>query len=103
MIGGVEMIGNGEVALAVAIESFVAGRRNYPVVPAHVAEVNVQRPSLADIARIFSAVVASATGRSSRSVGVSDRALFVASIVGVREQQRLCLRPTLGTIVYASF
>lgn len=103
MIGGVEMIGNGEVALAVAIESFVAGRGNNPVVPSHIAEVNVQRPSLTDIAGIFSAMIATATGRSSRSVGVSDWALFVASIVGVREQQRLCLRPTFGTIVYASF
>lgn len=41
MIGGVEMIGDREVALAVTVKGLVARRRHNPIVPADVTEVNV--------------------------------------------------------------
>lgn len=102
MIGGVEMVGDGEVALAVAVECLVARRRDDPVVPSDVTKIYVQRPSLTNIATVFSAMVSPSIGRPPRAVGVPDRALLVAPVVGVGEEQRLGLRPTLGTIFYAS-
>jgi hypothetical protein len=102
MIGGVEMVGDREVALAVAVEGLVAGRRDDPIVPAHVAEVDVERPTLTDVAAVFSSVAATAAGRSPRAVGVPNRPLLVAPVVGVGEEKRLRLRPALGTLVYAS-
>lgn len=103
MIGGVEMIGDGEIALAVAVECFVARRCHNPVVPANIAEVDVQRPSLADVATVFPAMSFSASGRSPRTSGVPNRTLFVASVIGVGEKKWLGLRPVLRTIIYASF
>ena len=43
MIGGVEVVGQREGAVAVAVVGVVAGRRYDPVVPADVAKVDVER------------------------------------------------------------
>lgn len=102
MIGGVEMIGDREVALAMTVKGLVARRRHNPIVPADVAEVNVERPSLTNVATVFSTMTSSSTRSAPRTIRVSDRALLVAPIVGVGEEERLSLRPALGTIFYAS-
>lgn len=102
MIGGVEMVGDRKVALAVTVEGLIARRCHDPIVPADVAEVHVQRPSLANVATVFSSMVSPAARCSPRAICVPDRALLVAPVVGVGEKEWLSLRPALGTIVYAS-
>lgn len=103
MIGGVKMVGDGKVALAVTVEGFIARRCDNPVIPANVAEIDVQRPSLADVTAVFPTMAFATTRCSPRTRRIPDRALFVAPIVGVGEEKWLSLRPVLRTIIYASF
>lgn len=45
MIGGVQVIGQRKGALSITVERLVPGGRHDPVVPTHVAEVDIQRVS----------------------------------------------------------
>lgn len=103
MVCGVEMVSDGEITLAVTVEGFIARRCDDPIIPADVAEVNIERPSLTDVATVFPTVTLAAAWRTSRTCRVSNRTLLVASVVGVGEEKWLSLRPVLGTIIYASF
>jgi len=47
VVGGVEVVGHVERTVAGAVERLVAGRRHDPVVPADLAEVDVQRRAAA--------------------------------------------------------
>lgn len=103
MIGRVEMIGNGKIAFAMAIVGIVARWSDDPIIPAHIAEINIQWPSLTNLMIVFPPVTTSTVRCSSGAICVANRTLLVASVVGVGEQERLSLRPILGTFVHASF
>ena len=57
VIGGVEVIGQRERAIAVAVVGVVAGRRHDPVVPADVAEIDVERMAAAVVAAALALVL----------------------------------------------
>lgn len=49
MVGGVEVFGDWERAITVAIVRVVTGWRDDPIVPANVGEIHVQRMPLANV------------------------------------------------------
>ena len=84
MVGRVEVVGQRERTVAMAVVGMVSGRCHNPVVPADVGEVDVERMAPAIVAPTLALVLL---------LGGAFRAAARPAVVRVRHQQRLLTSP----------
>jgi len=112
MVGGVEVVGQREGALSVAVVRIIAQWCHNPIIPADVREVHIQRVPPAGVVVVLAASrsprlplipAALATATASLSPGhIPDGARLVPPIVRVGEQERLLVLPPLVRLVRAA-
>ena len=88
VVGRVEVVGQGVRTVAVAVKGLVSGRRYDPVVPADVAEVDVERVASAVVAPSLAFVFL---------LGGAFAAAAGFAVVRVGDQQRLLTSPQVLT------
>lgn len=92
MVGGVEVVRQRKRTVAVTEVRVVPGRGDDPIVPAHIAEIDVQRVPPAIVLAAFSPVLARA------HAALSPRQHFLLVVPGVGDQHGLELRPPAGVL-----
>lgn len=102
VVGGVQVVRQGERTVAVAVEGVVARRRDDPVVPADVGEVHVERVPPAVLPAVLATILPGVGPASPAGHYVRRRGHSVPAVVRVREQDRTVSLPVLVAVVQAT-
>ena len=87
MIGGIQVVGQREWTIALAIVRLVAGWRHDPIAPADILEIDVQWPPLTLFATVFPTLMAvPVMGTLGPAACVAQRSRLVSAVIGVCEK-----------------
>lgn len=101
VVGRVEVVGQREGTVAVAVEGVVARRRDDPVVPADVREVHVERMPATVLAAVLAPILAQGRPSGSALHYVARRRHLLAAVVRVGVEGRPRALPAVVLVLEA--